>query len=1289
MERLEIGRRGVVLKSAGSSVHSFSARSRRALRLKVSTWGMLFVLVGLMTCVSGLHAQTTASLSGAVTDPTGAVIPGAKITLTNDSTGAERVTITNGAGEFIIPALIPDKYSIHIAVKGFKSYEQHGLQLTAGAAAQMPPIKLAIGSAAQTVTVRTTTQILPTVDGEHAAVLTAQDIHKLALNGRDVSQLLKILPGVTTTPTGLGNSTGFSPVVTAASSVVGKGIVADGAPYRGGTTQLMDGVNITDPGCNCNAIATVNPAMTQEVTVETSNFGAESPFGPILISSISKSGGAKYHGEGYFIAKNDVLNANDWQSKHEGKPRGNAHFYYPGFNVGGPVPGTHKKLRFWFGFERDLQDLGNAAVLKSFIPTADMMSGNFGPTAANSSFCVGASNINSTVDSGCNDLTGTVLPDGTVLAGGGGAGSQIPQQFIDPGAKVLASFWPKANANPATTPGYYNYYQIIPSIENGWLYRVRMDYSPSPNTQMFISYQQGFTKSLANGNGAHIYYTPANSIPYPGGGLESYTYTKALAGHLVHTFGPNLTNDLIVAWGYMNAPVSPNNPSAATRNGLGYPYGTLFNTGSDVLPSYNTAGNFTFPDFSQPDDFENSSHSYLLRKEIPSLADNLTWQVKQHTIKMGVFMQEVSNDQGGTTSPNGHFTSFNMGGTALPNVVTGQVEGSPKNPTANFLMGIARGYTENNISKNQEMAFGDFAAYYDDTWHVTKKLSVEYGMRLEHIGHWYDKNKVGMAVFMPSLVQSDYNSGRLYPGVRWHAVDPGVPSSGMPNRFAYMTPRFGMSYDVFGNGKTLIRGGWGIFRFADQRNSYVGALETSQEILGYNLTPQYDITLAQAGQAGAVGGLKGQNGAPGISTPTADCGPNTGVDGSACINPGAYALNPTDDQIPDTTDWNLTVDQQLPKEMLFQVAYIGNHAENLPVGSESLSQSGFGAFDNQNKIPIGAFFKPDPVTGLIAKNPEQVTATCSGNVCNQVADYQPFGKEYGSNPVYVLDTAGYSNYDALQLALERRGNNVNFNVNWTYQNNLSTGLSEDPFHLRRDYGPAVTTRRYVFNFSGSYTFQRPYKGENMLLRGAANGWTLSNITTWQSGGFLTSVNNPNFGMSLQYADYNGAPVTKKNPLPNGATGPNLGSPTYYGTNAGIEITPLLTCNPQAHLSPNQLLNYSCFAPPKVGQYGPVSEPYTMVPYFDSDMSLYKSFHVWRDQHVQFRIEAFNWLNHPLRQFSSGNQLSLHYEVPYGTNNFEPLAASYPAGNPSNFGVLDQKNGAPNQRIIQLSVKYLF
>ena len=118
---------------------------------------------------------------------------------------------------------------------------------------------------------------------------------------------------------------------------------------------------------------------------------------------------------------------------------------------------------------------------------------------------------------------------------------------------------------------------------------------------------------------------------------------------------------------------------------------------------------------------------------------------------------------------------------------------------------------------------------------MTKRLTVENGARVEHISHWYDRGSVGMAVFYPDRVLSDYNSGKYAPGYYWHAIDAGVPLSGQPDRFAYFNPRLGISYDLHGNGETVIRGGWGAYRFVTQVNDVAAALVTAQDVLGYNL----------------------------------------------------------------------------------------------------------------------------------------------------------------------------------------------------------------------------------------------------------------------------------------------------------------------------------------------------------------------------------------------------------------------------------------------------------------------
>jgi hypothetical protein len=205
---------------------------------------------------------------------------------------------------------------------------------------------------------------------------------------------------------------------------------------------------------------------------------------------------------------------------------------------------------------------------------------------------------------------------------------------------------------------------------------------------------------------------------------------------------------------------------------------------------------------------------------------------------------------------------------------------------------------------------------------------------------------------------------------------------------------------------------------------------------------------------------------------------------------------------------------------------------------------------------------------------------------------------------------------------------------------------------------------------------------NALVNGALGGWTVSGISTWQAGGSLLALlgnSVPNFGLSETYASLTPAQTA------NGIS-TTIGTATYYGTDAAIAIRPILTCNPGHDLAKYQRLRVGCFEAPPVGGQGGQGYPYlSMGSYFDNDLALYKAFPIKEHQSIQFRVSAFNWLNHPLPEFSSSNQVTLRYLVDYNSkaitlNNTSTV---------SNFGFMDRKTGGPYERIIELNVKYLF
>src|SRR5580658_4083465 len=666
------------------------SRTKRSLQqlCRASGWllmgAVLFLVSGRLS-----YGQTTAQLSGTVQDASGAVIPGAQVTIVDEATGVSRTVQSNAQGFYAFPSLVPDTYTVRVTASGFQAKEVKGLEMHAGDERTIPPVSLAPGAANTTVTVEAVSDLIPTDNGARISTLDSKQIDNLVLVGRDTTELLKVLPGATTVSSGLTqNAPMYNDLnVSVQQSAIGNGININGAVNRGGTALLADGANVIDPGNMASSVSIINPEMTSEVSVQASAFAADTPFGPVVVSTISKSGGEHYHGEAYFDARNSVLNANDWADNHRGIPQGPQSYYYPGGNFVGPVPGTHKHLFFWGGYERWLQNQGNANVLESYIPSPEMMAGDFTTdNADNTVLCPTGfyATPKSSYPQGawCNDLSGTVFPDGSSIpvnnSSASNSGNKIPSQFIDPGAAALAKIWPKANANPATTPGGYNYYQPIPNINNGWIYRVRIDYQLGQNTSIYGSYQQAYDSQLAQGNGAHLYWTPGNAIPYPGGGESEAFRGKALAGHFVHNFNSTTTNDFMAAWAFGSFPFVQPNPSAASRSTLGYPYGKVFQTTSKNIPAYSSAGNFTFPDFSQASISDNPPGQYAVRKEAPQFNDVLTKVWGRHTVKMGAFTQTTDNYQS-------TFSTYQDGNLSMtagqnPDIITGQTLGSPHNP---------------------------------------------------------------------------------------------------------------------------------------------------------------------------------------------------------------------------------------------------------------------------------------------------------------------------------------------------------------------------------------------------------------------------------------------------------------------------------------------------------------------------------------------------------------------------------------------------------------------------------
>jgi len=1231
---------------------------------RVPFWNKLVAMAGFLVLLllpTGLFAQSTGTVIGTVTDQSGAVVPKAKVTLVDQATKGSRDTVSNDVGYFSFGTVNPGTYNIKVTASGFKSWQQNGLAVRPGDVRNVADIALQIGRQEETVSVEAVAgEIAPVDSGEKSSTLTSKQIDNLTLEGRDATELVRTLPGFSAFNGGnIGNQAQDFTVVSPTGGAVGQGYSANGNPYRGGTDLTADGAHIIDAGCNCGATQTVNGDMVSEVKVQTSNFGADSAKGPVVVSAVSKSGSTEYHGEVYLHARDSSMNSLDSNFKkqvladqtHLLTPFSDR-YLYPGGSFGGPIPHTNKKAIFWVGYEYYKQSnfadpRTTSGLLEAIIPTASMRAGNFNYTGAgapadNAALCAlhGGDNF-------CQGATG-FNPDGTVIANN-------TLNAIDPGAAAMLKAIPMPNANP-TTSGGFNYVEKIPLNQNGWMLHPRVDYNFTDNTKLYVTYNE---QRENDQEPIHLWWTPSNSVPFPGG-MSSNDVSRTIAGHFLHVFSPSLTNEVIATYAYINYPLVPNNPSSYSNQSNGYPYAPgPYATKSPYMPSISNGYWVNgVPQIDQGDIFSQSGGSFTWRKWTPTIEDNLTKSFKSHTIKAGFYWERTANDQGEFSHINGEMSyapAFGAGGlnqgayvcgissaicNALPqNCTTDGNAGSPArncfgsdNPVANLLLG-AGSYFENSQYALDNMSFNTYSGYVMDNWKATKRLTLDLGLRIDHLGTWHpDDSPAGFAAWIPSLYASDVAAGTALPGVRWNGIDKSISPAGFQTRFAYFEPRIGLAYDIFGTGKTVLRGGWGMYGYRDQFNDVQTSLATANGVQTWNSPGGVSLS-----QLNAYAAAVGSGAAP--APPTT-----------------ANTVDPTEDRQPITYSYNFTISQQVAFRSLLEVSYVGNHTSNMPL--EGNSNNASQDLLNVNVIPTGTLFKDyAPGTNISGLN-------------LNMGNYSPF-PAYAHNNINVVRQLGVSDYNSLQISWVKQAGRITYNFNYVWSKVLGTlgtpqlgGAAGDPTNIKNDYGIASIDRSHVFNFSYTLDTGDPIKG-NKVLATMINRWQLSGITTWQSGGDIPSL----------YASGFNAGGTGVGGLPINAT-------NYLGTPDGT-VQPTLLCDPTSHLQKGQYVNGACFGLAAPGTNGPYNYPYIHGPaFFNSDLALFKTFRLTEHQSIQFRASAYNFLNHPLNSFdpNNGSPLNIHF-----TNGVVDNATAGP-GVQNPFGYTPIKLG---RRVVELSAKYTF
>src|SRR4029077_13663367 len=787
---------------------------------------VLGLVTSLLVLVSIASAQSIfASLSGTVRDASGAVVPGADVTITNLSTREAYKSVTNREGFFTQTTLPAGTYDVTASMKGFAAWAAKGIVLH-GSDSKSMSVELKMATTTEKVEVVTAAEDVAVVDsGEKSTLITSKDLQDLSLVGRNATEFLKLMAGSTLSANNAVNRPAFD------GQVVGINGFAVGSNAGGLSAILVNGqgVDITqdgqhsfDPGASGSATpVNPNPDMISEVKVLTSNFTAENAKGPVVVNTVTKSGGKAFHGEGYFYARNAAMNAEDAFNKQTevaqqmtpGLLKVPSSYYYPGFNVGGPVviPGTgfnksRHKLFFFEGYENYHQDL-DGGLDRAFVPTDAMLNGDFSALSGPMYKNVGHGFI-ATVPT--TPAAGTRLgwdgPLGRVNIPFNGpckgiTGGVIDAGCIDPNAQaLLRADLPAPNADP--TVSGFNYVKTFTVAQLSWQNVVRGDWNISDNTKAFVTWsRQRETANMPMGlwinSGDWTLPAPSNAIGANG--------SDSVTGSFLKVFSPTMTSEPRLGYTKINFPTSLGDLSKQTRAGVGFkPTGIFGNSNTPAVLSWGG----TIPNLG---DIGHDYHpSMIAVKGIPSVAENLTKVYKTHTLKAGFYYEHTYNKQDNWGQFMGEFSYG----------ASGWGGGTTGNEYADALMGIGQaGYFEQALPPPTNLAQNIAAFYVQDDWKLTRRITVQYGMRFEHYAKPYS-DPFGLAVFDPNKYDASIPANQnTQTGISWHSLDHSIPLSGASSRLFFFSPRLGAAIDLFGTGRTVVRGGWGKYRAYDSVQS--------------------------------------------------------------------------------------------------------------------------------------------------------------------------------------------------------------------------------------------------------------------------------------------------------------------------------------------------------------------------------------------------------------------------------------------------------------------------------------
>jgi hypothetical protein len=1000
---------------------------------------LLCVLVGIFI---GASAQgLTGQISGTLNDSNGGVVPGAQVEIVNQNTALVRTVTSDNEGNFVFTDLLPGTYVITVSAPGFKKFERRNIVLTATERVDVHKLTLEVGDVSQTVTVTAEQTFIKTESGERAGLIDQQQIQGIALKGRDYMGLVRLLPGVVDTAN--REAPGWNNLV---------GVNINGG--RTGTINLtLDGVSSLDTGSQQGPYLAPGLDAVSEVKVLLTNYQAEygrSSGGTINV--VIKNGTRDFHGGGFYFKRHEQFNANEFFNNLRNIPKQRYRFNYWGGTIGGPViiPGTNfnrdRDKLFFFWSQEYLPRTYPTRQGTITYPTALERAGDFSKTL---------------------DTSGKLIVIRDPLTGQPFQDNKIPANRIDPNGQKLLSIFPLPNYDPSLVS--YNYNNVFQSTVNQPRREeiLRVDYNISQKTTF---YARGI-HSNEQYKGDFNFVLASNVWPqFP---IKYQIKAEGFVSTLLHTFSPTLNNEFTFGVNRALQTVEPLNQAGIEKNdrnkiGLTLPQFYPASNPLNLIPNATFGGIANAPQFNIEQRFP-----FFGTNNIWNVSDNLSKIWGGHNVKAGLYLEYTTRNAARASAFNG---TFNF-------------DRNTNNPLdtnyafANALLGVVNSYTEANKKLDAHARYKNIEWFLQDNWKVTRRLTLDYGLRFYHIQPTISAGD-NLAYFDPAAFDASKQpalmtpfcltanpcsganrvarnpvTGQTLPSVKIGTFAPGsgtpfqgmnlVKESVLSGPAVDIGPRFGFAYDVFGDGKTAIRGGAGIFYDRINDDQILQLVELPPNIITAtaNFTTIKDL----------------------LATPLS-------------VSPaGVFGIQRNYDS-PAVYNFSLGVQRDIGFHTVLDVAYVGSLSRHL------LERR------NINAVPYGTRFLPS-----------SIDPTVSGGATPLPDNFIRPYKGYGD--INYIEFNSNSNYHALQVQANRRfSSSLSFGLAYTWSKALDlvdgNNNNVNPFinPRIRNYGKAGFDRTH--NLTINYVYKLPGLSkywDNAFTRQALNGWELSGISSFISG----------------------------------------------------------------------------------------------------------------------------------------------------------------------------------------------